>query len=62
MPAKSAARQNAAGTALSANRSGTPRSALTGASKPRVGSITGKQLDELAHTTHKGKLGHLAGD
>lgn len=59
MPAKSAARQKATGAALSARRGDTPKSALKGASEQMVGSMTEKQLEELAHTKRKGKPEHV---
>jgi len=55
MPAKSAAQQKAAGAALSAKRSETPKSKLKGASKQMVESMSEKQLEEFAHTKRKGK-------
>jgi hypothetical protein len=39
-----------------------PGSALKGASKQIVESMTGKQLEELARAIRKDKPGHLAGD
>ena len=48
MPAKSAAQQKAAGAALSAKRGETPRSALKGASKAMIDSMTEAQLEALA--------------
>jgi len=62
MPAKSAAQQKAAGAALSAKRGDTPRSKLKGASKQMVGSMTEKELEELAHTKRKGKPEHVKKD
>jgi hypothetical protein len=59
MPAKSAAQQKAAGAALSAKRGDTPRSELKGASKSMAESMTGKQLEEFAHTSRKDKPGHV---
>ncbi|MFA4893545.1 DUF3008 family protein [Brevundimonas sp.] len=59
MPARSAAQQKAAGAALSAKRGDTPESELKGASKQMVESMTEKQLEEFAHTTRKGKPGHV---
>lgn len=58
MPAKSAAQQKAAGAALSAKRGDTPKSKLKGASKSMEGSMSEKQLEELAHTKRKGKPEH----
>lgn len=58
MPAKSAARQKAAGAALSAKRGDTPKTALKGASKSML-SMTEKQLEEFAHTKRTGKPEHV---
>lgn len=55
MPAKSGAQQKAAGAALSAKRGDTPKSKLKGASKSMEGSMSEKQLEELASTKRKGK-------
>lgn len=55
MPAKSKAQQKAAGAALSAKRGDTPKSKLKGASKQMAGSMSEKQLEELASTKRKGK-------
>lgn len=55
MKAKSAAQQKAAGAALSAKRGETPKSALKGASKQMVESMTEKELDDMASTKRKGK-------
>ena len=55
MPAKSAARQKAAGAALSARRGDTPKSDLKGASKSMLESMSEKQLEEFAHTGREGK-------
>jgi hypothetical protein len=60
MPAKSAAQQKAAGTALSAKRGDTPKSKLKGASKSMAESMSEKQLEEFAHTKRKGKPEHAA--
>lgn len=59
MPAKSAAQQKAAGTALSAKRGDTPKSKLKDASKEVVESMSEKQLEEFAHTKRKGKKEHV---
>lgn len=59
MPAKSAAQQKAAGAALSAKRGDTPKSTLKGASKSMLGSMTEKQLEDLAHTRRKGRPEHV---
>ena len=61
MPAKSKAQQKAAGAALSAKRGDTPKSKLKGASKSMAGSMTEKQLEELASTKRKGKPEHAGG-
>lgn len=61
MPAKSKAQQKAAGAALSAKRGDTPKSALKGASKSMVDSMSEQQLDELASTKRKGKPEHVGG-
>lgn len=55
MPAKSKAQQKAAGAALSAKRGDTPESKLKGASREMAGSMSEKQLEELASTSRKGK-------
>lgn len=59
MPARSAAQQKAAGAALSAKRGDTPKSALKGASKQMVESMTEKQLETFAYTSRKGKPEHV---
>ena len=60
MPAKSKAQQKAAGAALSAKRGDTPKSKLQGASKQMAGSMSEKQLEELASTKRKGKPERVA--
>ncbi len=55
MPAKSKAQQKAAGAALAAKRGETKKSALKGASKEMVSSMTEKELRDLAATPRKGK-------
>ena len=60
MPAKSAAQQKAAGTALSAKRGDTPKSRLKGAARSMAESMTEKQLEEFAHTSRKGKPEHVS--
>lgn len=55
MPAKSKAQQKAAGAALSAKRGETKKKSLKGASKEMLGSMTEKELRELASTRRKGK-------
>ncbi|MCO5147807.1 MAG: DUF3008 family protein [Aquamicrobium sp.] len=61
MPAKSKAQQKAAGAALSAKRGETKKSALKGASKEMVASMSEKQLEELASTKRKGKPERVSG-
>lgn len=61
MPAKSKAQQKAAGAALSAKRGETKKSALKGASKEMVESMSEKQLEELASTKRKGKPERISG-
>lgn len=58
MPAESKAQQKAAGAALSAKRGDTKVSDLKGASKSMYESMTEKELEELAHTKHRGKPEH----
>lgn len=58
MPAKSKAQQKAAGAALSAKRGDTPKKALKGAAKDMEGSMTEKELHDLAATKRKGKPEH----
>jgi hypothetical protein len=55
MPATSKAQQKAAGAALAAKRGERPKSSLKGASKELVGSMTEKELEEMASTRRKGK-------
>jgi hypothetical protein len=55
MPAKSKAQQKAAGAALSAKRGDTRKSRLKGASRQMVGTMTEKELRDLASTRCKGK-------
>jgi len=59
MPAKSKAQQKAAGAALSAKRGDTKKSELKGASREMHDSMSEKQLEEFAHTKHKGKPEHV---
>ncbi|PWL18052.1 DUF3008 domain-containing protein [Falsochrobactrum shanghaiense] len=54
MPAKSQAQQKAAGAALAAKRGEIKKSELIGASKEMYESMTEKELEELAQTSHKG--------
>ncbi|HEY0920308.1 DUF3008 family protein [Devosia sp.] len=58
MPAKSKAQQKAAGAALSAKRGDTKVSELKGASKSMYESMSEKQLEDFAATSHKGKPEH----
>jgi hypothetical protein len=53
MPAKSKARQKAAGAALSAKRGDIPKKDLKGASRDMVDSMTEKELEEFASTKRK---------
>lgn len=53
MPARSKAQQRAAGAALSAKRGDTPKSALKGASKEMVKSMSESELEDLASTSGK---------
>ena len=55
MPAKSKAKQKAAGAALSAKRGETKKTSLKGASKQMVDSMTEKELRDMASTRRKGK-------
>ena len=55
MPAKSKAQQKAAGAALSAKRGETKKKSLKGASKEMLGSMTEKELRDMASTRRKGK-------
>ncbi len=59
MPAKSKAQQKAAGAALSAKRGETPKSALKGASREMVKSMSEKQLEDFAKGSRKGKPEHV---
>ena len=61
MPAKSKAQQKAAGAALSAKRGDSKVKDLQGASKSMYKSMSEKQLEEFAETTHKGKPEHVSG-
>jgi hypothetical protein len=54
MPAKSKAQQKAAGAALSAKRGETKPEELFGASREMYDSMTGRELEELAETSHAG--------
>jgi hypothetical protein len=53
MPAQSKAQQRAAGAALSAKRGETKPGKLVGASKQMYASMTEKELEELAETSHE---------
>lgn len=59
MPAKSKSQQKAAGAALSAKRGETAKSDLKGASKSMYESMSEKELEEMAHTSRKGKPEHV---
>ncbi len=52
MPAKSKAQQKAAGAALAAKRGESSKSDLQGASKEMYETMTEKELEELASTSH----------
>lgn len=58
MPAESKAQQKAAGAALAAKRKETKASDLKSASKSMYESMSEKELEELASTSHKGKPEH----
>jgi hypothetical protein len=60
MPAKSKAQQKAAGAALSEKRGETKKSALKGASKSMVDSMSEKELHDMASTKRKGKPEHAS--
>lgn len=59
MPAKSKAQQKAAGAALSAKRGETKKTALKGASREMVDSMSEAELEELAKGSRKGKPEHV---
>lgn len=52
MKARSEAQQKAAGAALSAKRGVTPKSKLQGASKEMFETMTEKELEDMASTSH----------
>ena len=54
MPAKSKTQQKAAGAALAAKRGEVPPARLRGAAKEMAGSMTEKELRELAGTKRAG--------
>lgn len=58
MPAVSKAQQKAAGAALAAKRGEIKESELVGASKEMYESMTEKELEEFAETSHKGLPEH----
>ena len=60
MPARSAAKQKAAGAALFAKRGKTSPSKLKGASRSMYKSMSETQLDEFASTKRKGKPEHVS--
>jgi hypothetical protein len=62
MPATSRAQQKAAGAALAAKRGETSRSDLRGASREMYDTMTEKELEALASTSHKGKPEHAPRD
>ena len=53
MPVKSKAQHMAAGAALSAKKGETKKSELKGASKSMAGSMSKRELEELASTDRK---------
>ncbi|MCC5981652.1 MAG: DUF3008 family protein [Oceanicaulis sp.] len=55
MPAKSRSQQKAAGAALAAKRGERKKSALKGASREMVETMSEAELEELASTPRKGK-------
>ncbi|HWK41335.1 MAG TPA: DUF3008 family protein [Croceibacterium sp.] len=59
MPAKSKSQQKAAGAALSAKRGDAAKSDLKAASKSMYESMSEKELEEMAHTSRKGKPEHV---
>lgn len=54
MPARSKAQQKAAGAALAAKRGEIPDSELKGASREMKDSMTERELEDLAGTSHDG--------
>ena len=54
MPAKSAAKQKAAGAALSAKRKETPASKLKGAAREMYETMSAEELEHLASTPRSG--------
>jgi Protein of unknwon function (DUF3008) len=54
MPAQSKAQQKAAGAALSAKRGETKADELIGASREMYQSMSEKELEKLAETSHAG--------
>ncbi len=60
MPAVSRAQQKAAGAALAARRGEAKVSELVGASREMYDSMTEKELEEFAETSHKGLPEHKA--
>lgn len=59
MPAKSKAQQKAAGAALAAKRGKTDPSDLEGPSREMHESMSEKELEEFASTSHDGKPEHV---
>lgn len=53
MPARSKAQQKAAGAALAAKRGDTPKSSLKGPARGMFESMSEKELEELAETSHR---------
>ena len=62
MPAVSKAQQKAAGSALSAKRGETKKGDLQGAAREMYDTMTEKELEELAATSHAGKPEHKKPD
>lgn len=60
--AKSKAQQQAAGAALSAELGGTKPAEVVGASRAMYGTMTGKELEDLASTSHEGLPEHVPDD
>lgn len=60
MPAKSKAQQKAAGAALAAKRGDMSKGELRGASKSMAGSMSEKELQDMASTPRKGKPSHIS--
>lgn len=59
MPAHSKAQQQAAGAALAAKRGEMPKTKLFGASKEMYDTMTEKELEDFASTSHQGLPEHV---